>query len=96
MKTNYTVGDHPLRPLTEQVDKLIHMGRHVTIHELAVQMNCDHNAIHKMVEGLGYWKVCAKWVPQQVTPDLKERRGRMGVCSAVLEAIKTCFTDLWR
>lgn len=45
-----------------------------------------YTAIQKMVEDLGYQKVCAKWVPRQLTPDLKERRVK--VCSELLEAFE--------
>lgn len=30
-------------------------------------------ALEKMVEGFGYWKVSANWVPQQLTSALKEK-----------------------
>lgn len=80
----------------QRVDELIRADRRVTIRELAAQLDCGHNAIQKMVEDLGYRKVCAKWVPRQLTPDLKERR--VEVCSDLLEAFEanedTFFSDL--
>ncbi len=61
----------------QRVDKLIRAERRVTIRELSAQLNCDHIAIQEMVKDLRYRKVCAKWVPRQLTPDLKERRERL-------------------
>ena len=80
----------------QRVDELIRADRRVTIRELAAQLDCGHNALQKMVEDFGYRKVCAKWVPRQLTPDLKERR--VEVCSDLLEAFEanedTFFSDL--
>ena len=56
------------------MEELIRADRWVTILELAAQLACSHNALQKMLEDFRYRKVRAKWVPRQLTPDLKGRR----------------------
>jgi histone-lysine N-methyltransferase SETMAR len=82
----------------QRVDELIREERRVTRREFAAQLDCGHNAMQKMLEDLGYRKVCAKWVPRQLTPELKERVVK--VCSDLLEAFDanedTFLSDLVR
>lgn len=67
----------------QRVDELIRGDRRITIYEIADALQVAYGSAQSMVEELGYRKVCAKWVPKQLTQDLKERR--MEVCAELLE-----------
>jgi len=78
-------ADHPSRPHTaytpertepaEQVIRETRENRRVTTDEVAVELGITHGSAHHIMHDvLQYHKVCARWVPKQLTPDLKERR----------------------
>lgn len=80
----------------EQVDGLIRGNRRITIAEVAEELQVSYGSAQAMLVDMGYRKVCAKWVPKQLTPDLKNRR--VEVCTELLEAYDTegdgLFTNL--
>ncbi len=60
---------------------LLAEDRCLTITDLQTQMAADflheasHGTIHKaLTKHLKMWKVCAQWVPRQLTPENRERR----------------------
>ena len=80
----------PGRPCTavtprneERLDQLIRGDRRIKTSELCAQLNVGCNALEKMLEHLGYHKVCARWVPRMLTEDHKTQR--MAMCRDLLD-----------
>jgi hypothetical protein len=49
-------------------------NRHVTVHEIAARLDMSHGPAHHIVHDiLQFHKVSARWVPRQLTAELKER-----------------------
>lgn len=75
-------ADHPSRPHTaytparmELVEQVIRKNRRVTTDELAMELGISHGSAHHIMHDvLQYHEVWARWVPKQLSPDLKERR----------------------
>jgi transposase len=57
-----------------RIDELIRENRRITIHKIADALQLFYGSVQAMIENLGYHKVCAKWVPRQLTPDLRHIR----------------------
>jgi len=55
----------------ERVDEIIEDNRRVTVDTIARTLGIGHSAVQKMIESLGYRKVCAHWVPHLLTEDHK-------------------------
>jgi len=76
---NTSIQDQPRsgRPQTasternEKVDEIIQDDRRVTVDTIAQTLGTGHNAVHEVIESLGYRKVCARWVPRLLTEDHK-------------------------
>ena len=66
-----------------RVDELIRQDRRIIIQEIADAVDVSYGSANSMVDSLGYHKVCAKWVPRQLTPDIRQRR--VEVCAELLE-----------
>jgi hypothetical protein len=64
------------------VDDLIRENRQITISETAMEMKISVGSAHTIGEELHYKKICARWIPRCLTPDIKERR--QDVCSVLL------------
>ena len=56
----------------DQTDTLIKENRHITIHELAESLGVSAGIAVKIMDTLGYSKVCAKWLPRQLTEAHKQ------------------------
>ena len=57
------------------MNKLIKEERGITLSEVAAMVNISHGSAHVIVhDDLGYYKVCARWVPKQLTLEHKQRR----------------------
>jgi hypothetical protein len=46
----------------QKVDELIRQDQRITVREIAAQLGVGHHAVREMMEILGYWKVCSRWV----------------------------------
>jgi len=68
------------------VDELIRSDRRTTVREIVDKIGTGHNAAQNIISDLGYSKVCARWVPRQLTNELK--RSRQEVCTELLERYK--------
>jgi len=77
---NTSIQDQPRRgrPQTasternkERGDEIIQDDRHVTVDTIARTLGLGHIAVQKMIESLGYRKVCFRWVPRLLTEDHK-------------------------
>lgn len=59
----------------EKLAVLLEESRSWTTRELSHQLDISKDSVHKMlVEDFGMRKVCAKWVPHQLTPEQREVR----------------------
>ena len=72
----------------DQADALIKEYRHITINELAESSGVSIGSAVKIMDTLGYSKVCAKWVPRQLTEAYKQ--SCLEACSELLEY---CHSD---
>ena len=57
------------------VEAIVKENRRVTVHEIATHLDMSHGSAHHIVHDvLQFHKVSARWVPRQLTAELKERR----------------------
>ena len=57
------------------VEAIVKENRHVTVHEIATHLTISHGSAHHIVHDvLQFHKVSSRWVPRQLTAELKERR----------------------
>ena len=60
---------------TAAVEAIVRENRQVTLNEIAASLNISHGSAHHIVHDvLQFHKVSARWVPRQLTPELKDRR----------------------
>ena len=67
----------------DQVNALIKENRRITINDLAESLGVSARNAVKIMDTLGYSKVCARWVPRQLTEAHKQ--SRLEACSELLE-----------
>ena len=72
----------------DQADALIKENRRITINELAESLGVNAGSAVKIMDILVYSKVCARWVPRQLTEAHKQ--SRLEACSKLLEY---CHSD---
>jgi histone-lysine N-methyltransferase SETMAR len=66
------------------VEAFVKDNRRLTVHEIAAHLNMsDGSAHHNVHDVLLFHKVSARWVPRQLTADLKERR--VDACQELLK-----------
>ncbi|GFG37399.1 hypothetical protein Cfor_05617 [Coptotermes formosanus] len=88
-------ADHPGRPHTactleivEHVEWVIQENCCVTNDEVTVELDISHGSAHHIIHDvLQYHKLCARWVPKQLTPELEERH--MDACEELLGHYQT-------
>ena len=57
------------------VEAIVQENRRVTVNEIAAHLDVSHGSAHHIVHDVLYFhKVSARWVPCQLTADLKEQR----------------------
>jgi len=56
-------------PNKKRVDEIIKEDRRVTLGAVATELGIGHTAVQEMIGSLGYWKICAHWVPRLLTED---------------------------
>ena len=55
------------------VERVLRENRRITLDEVVSELNISHGSAHLIIHNvLGFHKVSARWVPQQLTPELKE------------------------
>ena len=55
------------------VECLLRENHHIMLYEVVSELNMNHGSAHHIIHNmLGFRKVSAKWVPRQLTPELKE------------------------
>ena len=67
----------------DQKDALIRKNRCITINELAESLRVSLGSAVKIVDTMRYSKVCARWVPRQLTEAHKQ--SRLEACSEFVE-----------
>ena len=72
----------------DQADALIKEYRRITINELAESLRESEGCAVKIIDTLGFSKVCARWVPRQLTEAHKQ--SHLEACSELLEY---CHSD---
>lgn len=91
-----TVEDKPRcgRPCTavtseneQRLDHLIRWNRRITTREVCLELDIGFNAVETMLGNLGYRKVCARWVPRNLTQEQKDQR--VAMCQDLLEQYET-------
>lgn len=71
----------------QKVDDLIRQDRRLKIRYIATELDISKSRVYEIVHNsLGYHKVCARWVPKQLTDDHKQ--SRMGLSLAHLSRYK--------
>jgi [histone H3]-lysine36 N-dimethyltransferase SETMAR len=65
------------------VDELIRSDRRVSCRIIADSVGISIGTAHTIVAELGYSKVCARWVPRQLTDELK--LNRFNICTDLLQ-----------
>ena len=87
---NLDVSDQPRsgRPTTstneqnkQKVNELIRENRRITQRTIAATLGISLASVNEIVVDLEYTKVCARWVPRQLTPEMKTVR---------LQTVKCC------
>lgn len=66
-------------------------NRRLTIDDVADELHISHGSAYEIIhDHLGFRKVCARWVPRQLTEDLKKRR--VEACKQLLKRYRadTC------
>lgn len=67
-----------------KVDKLIRDDRRLRTHDIMSELQIGSHAVDEIIhDRLGYSKVCARWIPHQLTSDHKE--ARLDICQDLLE-----------
>ena len=70
----------------QRVDELIRSNRRITTRDIIDVIGVSHGAVHYINSDLGYSKVCARWVPPQLTDELKH--SRLDVCRQMLQRFR--------
>lgn len=66
----------------EKVNDFIAEDRRVTVAELSLKLDIGEATVCRLIKDLGFSKVCARWVPRQLTDAHKDQRRT--ICSEVL------------
>ena len=66
-----------------KANALIREERRTTLDELAENLGVSHGSAYNSVESLGISKVCARWVPRELTTERKT--DRVSACAELLE-----------
>ena len=68
------------------VEAIVQENRRVTVNEIAAHLDVSHGSAHHIVHDVLYFhKVSARWVPCQLTAELKER------CVDACQELVKCF-----
>jgi transposase len=65
------------------VDALIRADRRITLQNIMEDIGIAKGTVCDIIKDLAYRKVCARWVPRQLTTELKQ--SRLDVCTQMLQ-----------
>jgi len=57
-----------------KVDAMIQENRRIKQRDIALKLGISQERVHHIIETLNYRKVCARWVPRQLTDPMKGHR----------------------
>ena len=57
-----------------RMDAMIQENRRIKQRDIALKLGISQERVHHITETLNYRKVCARWVPRQLTDFMKEHR----------------------
>jgi hypothetical protein len=57
---------------TAAVEATVKEDRHITVNEIAAHLDMSHGSAHHIDDVLQFHKVSARWVPRQLSAELKE------------------------
>ena len=61
-----------LTQIVAGVERMPRENCHITLDEVVSELNISHGSAHHIIHNvLGFLKVSARWVPRQLTPELK-------------------------
>lgn len=66
-----------------RVDELIRADRRITLQNIMDDIGIAKGTVCAIIKDLAYRKVCARWVPRQLTTELKQ--SRLDVCTQMLQ-----------
>jgi hypothetical protein len=69
--------------MLQRASGTILVDRCITSRQLAVQLSVSNGSAMAIIDAVGYSKVCARWVPRNLTTE--RRRQRKDICSELLE-----------
>jgi hypothetical protein len=79
----------------EPVERVMPENRRIMADEVSFALGISHGcACHIMHDVFQYLKMCGRWVPRQLTPELKERH--MGACKELLGHCQTEWVLFFR
>jgi len=78
-EADFTLPSQALRIVTSDViaavEAIAKDNRRVTVHEITAHLDMSDGSAHHIIHDvLRFHKLCASWVPRQLTVELKERR----------------------
>jgi transposase len=65
-----------------RVNEIIQNDRRVTVLDIMNELEIGSSAVQHIINELGYSEVCARWVPRQLTDELKQNR--LEICRELL------------
>lgn len=85
-RTNVTHEEEAGRPSTSTTDEkiqqaleMVQANRRVAIDEVACSLQISHGSAYQMIhDELGFHKVCARWVPRELTAETVETINHLG------------------
>ena len=85
-RTNVTHKEAAGRPSTsmiQQAREMVLANWRVAIHEVVCSLQISHGSAYQMIhDELGFHKICARWVPRELTAEHK--RKRVEICQRLL------------
>jgi len=92
--TNVTHEEGAGRPSTSTTDEkiqqareIVRANRQVAIDEVACSLQISHGSAYQIIhDELSYHKVCARWVPRELTAEHKRKRAE--ICQRLLDRYK--------
>jgi len=90
-RTNVTHEEGAGRPSTSTIDEktqqareMVLANRRVAIYEVACSLQISHGSAYQIIhDELGFHKLCARWVPRELTTEHK--RKRVEICQHLLD-----------
>ena len=102
-KGHTSVLDRPRtgRPVTASTSDTIHKvntmiqdNRRIRIEDISIRVNCSVGTVVGIIRQLGYHKVCARWVPKELTQ--QQKSARKDISSTLLNQYREAGEEFFR